>query len=159
MKKLKGDSVIGLFTALLGFGTVIYTLLEPKMTFAAQTSDGVPGAGFFPIILGAILGCLGVVLFFVGLKPGKDEDQSKNAEAEKELKLNRKQLLLSIAAIAAFFILWQVTGIFIVWSAALVFTLNVIFERKLKYNIIYTLVFIAFIYLAFIVGFKINFNL
>ena len=48
---------------------------------------------------------------------------------------------------------------FIVCVPILCFFLNHIFGRNLKYNIIYTVVFTVFLYLAFVVGFKVQFNM
>lgn len=44
----KGDTIPGIITALFGFSVAIYTLMEDTMRVNAQSSDGVPGAGFFP---------------------------------------------------------------------------------------------------------------
>ena len=68
-------------------------------------------------------------------------------------------LVLTITAIVIFFILWQLTKLFILWALALVVFLNFIFERTWKFNIIYSVVFVTFIYLAFVVGFSIQFNI
>ena len=43
----KGDTIPGLITAIFGYSVAIYTLLEDTMRVNAQSSDGVPGAGFF----------------------------------------------------------------------------------------------------------------
>ena len=48
----KGDTIPGIITALFGFSVAIYTLMEDTMRVNAQSSDGVPGAGFFPVLLG-----------------------------------------------------------------------------------------------------------
>ena len=79
-------------------------------------------------------------------------------QVDPEIKFNLKRLGLTAVSIVIFFILWQTTKRFIVCVPILCFALNAIFGRKLKYNIIYTVVFTAFIYLAFVVGFSIQFN-
>ena len=145
----KGDTIPGLITAIFGYSVAIYTLLEDTMRVNAQSSDGVPGAGFFPVLLGFAVGILGTILFVRGiLQKGSDP----------EIKFNLKRLGLTAVSIVIFFILWQTTKRFIVCVPILCFALNAIFDRKLKYNIIYTVVFTAFIYLAFVVGFSIQFN-
>ena len=55
----KGDTIPGLLTAIFGFAVALYTLSEDTMKFRAQSSDGVPGAGFFPVLLGFVVGILG----------------------------------------------------------------------------------------------------
>ena len=42
-------------TAVFGYSVAIYVLLEDTMRWNAQSSDGVPGAGFFPVLLGLSL--------------------------------------------------------------------------------------------------------
>ena len=153
----KGDAISGIAITLLGFGVVIYTLAENTMRFNAQTSDGVPGAGFFPVLLGALLGILGIMLVIRSIRKKSEEVQS--VAASEETKKNIKMLVLTITAVVVFFILWQLTKLFILWALALVVFLNFIFERTWKFNIIYSVVFVAFIYLAFVVGFSIQFNI
>ena len=63
----KGDTIPGLLTAVFGFAVAFYTLSEDTMKFRAQSSDGVPGAGFFPVLLGFVVGILGVALMVRGL--------------------------------------------------------------------------------------------
>lgn len=85
-------------------------------------------------------------------------DPCQYFQVDPEIKFNLKHLGLTAVSIVIFFILWQTTKRFIVCVPILCFALNAIFGRKLKYNIIYTVVFTAFIYLAFVVGFSIQFN-
>ena len=59
----KGDTIPGLITAVFGYSVAIYVLLEDTMRWNAQSSDGVPGAGFFPVLLGFAVGILGTILF------------------------------------------------------------------------------------------------
>lgn len=153
----RGDTIPGLVTMLLGFGVAIYTLAEDTMRFRAQTSDGVPGAGFFPVILGLILGALGLFLMLRGIRAhGKVEFFKIEDE---EIRGNVRMLIKTVLCILAFFVLWRLTRQFIACALLLVFGLNFIFGRTLKYNIIYTVVFVAFIYGAFVLGFSIQFNM
>lgn len=152
----KGDTIPGLITALFGFSVAIYTLLEDTMRFNAQSSDGVPGAGFFPVLLGFVVGILGVVLMVRGLY---QKGTVQYFKLDPEIKKNLKTLALAVVGIVVFFILWQTTKQFIVCVPFLCFFLNLIFGRGLKYNIIYTVIFTTFLYLAFVVGFKVQFNM
>ena len=152
----KGDTMPGIITALFGFSVAIYTLMEDTMRVNAQSSDGVPGAGFFPVLLGFVVGILGVALTIRGVMQGGTVQHFK---LDPEIKNNLKTLGLAVAGIVIFFILWQTTKQFIVCVPILCFFLNYIFGRNLKYNIIYTVVFTVFLYLAFVVGFKVQFNM
>lgn len=160
MKKksiLRGDTIPGLVIMLFGFTVAIYTLVEDTMRFRAQTSDGVPGAGFFPVILGFLLGALGLLLMIRGLR-AKGEVEFFKIEDD-EIRGNVKMLIKTVVCILVFFILWQLTKQFILCALLFVGGLNFIFERSWKFNLIYTVVFVAFIYVAFVVGFSIQFNM
>ena len=152
----KGDTIPGLITALFGFSVAAYTLLEDTMKVQAQSSDGVPGAGFFPVLLGTIVGVLGLALMFRGLR---QKGSVQYFKLDPEIRSNLKRLVLTIAGIVVFFILWQTTKQFILCVPLLCFFLNWIFGRSLKYNILYTVIFTVFLYLAFVVGFKVQFNM
>ena len=152
----KGDTIPGLLTAIFGFAVALYTLSEDTMKFRAQSSDGVPGAGFFPVLLGFVVGILGVALMIRGLSQRGSVQYFK---LDEELKKNLKILVLAVIGILVFFVLWQTTKQFILCVPVLCFYLNVLFGRSLKYNIIYTVVFTVFLYAAFVVGFKVQFNM
>ena len=143
----KGDTIPGLITAVFGYSVAIYVLLEDTMRWNAQSSDGVPGAGFFPVLLG--------ILFIRGLL---QKGSVQYFQVDPEIKFNLKRLGLAALSMIVFFILWRTTHQFIVCVALVCFGLNAVFGRKLKYNIIYTVVFTAFIYAAFVVGFSVQFN-
>lgn len=152
----KGDTIPGLIAAIFGFSVAIYTLMEDTMRVNAQSSDGVPGAGFFPVLLGMVVGVLGVALMIRGLRQRGTVQYFK---LDPEMKQNLKTLALAVAGLVVFFVLWQVTKQFIVCVPILCFFLNYIFGRSLKFNLIYTLCFTVFLYLAFVLGFKVQFNM
>lgn len=152
----KGDTIPGLLTAIFGFAVALYTLSEDTMKFRAQSSDGVPGAGFFPVLLGFVVGILGVALMVRGLT---QKGSVQYFKLDEELRGNLRTLILAVTGIVVFFVLWQTTKQFILCVPVLCFFLNFIFKRSIKYNIIYTVVFTAFLYAAFVVGFKVQFNM
>ena len=152
----KGDTIPGLLTALFGFAVALYTLSEDTMKFRAQSSDGVPGAGFFPVLLGFVVGILGVALMVRGLS---QKGSVQYFKLDEEMSKNLKTLVLVVIGIVVFFVLWQTTKQFILCVPVLCFYLNFLFGRSLKYNIIYTVVFTVFLYAAFVVGFKVQFNM
>lgn len=152
----KGDTIPGLITALFGYSVAVYTLMEDTMRWNAQSSDGVPGAGFFPVLLGFAVGILGTVLMIRGIL---QKGSVQYFKVDDEVKKNLKTLGLAVAGIVVFFILWQTTKQFIICVPMLCFFLNWIFKRTLKFNIIYTVVFTVFLYLAFVIGFSVQFNM
>ena len=153
---LRGDTIPGLLTMALGFGTVAYTFAAPTLTFGAKTSDGVPGAGFFPIILGFVVGALGIVLFVRGLR---QRGAVRYIQIDAEIKRNLVSVALTVAGIAVFLVLWQLTHKFVPCLAVLSLYLNVVFRRSWRFNVIFTVVLTAFIYFAFAKGFHVQFDL
>lgn len=152
----KGDTIPGLITAVFGFAVAIYTLMDDTMTFSAQSSDGVPGAGFFPILLGFVVGILGVALMIRGIG---QKGTVQHFKLDAEVSQNLKRLLLTAGGVLVFFVLWRVSRQFIVCVPLLVLYLNFVFGRKWKFNLIYAVIFTVFLYLAFVLGFKIQFNM
>lgn len=152
----KGDTIPGLLTAVFGFAVALYTLSEDTMRFRAQSSDGVPGAGFFPVLLGFAVGILGVALMVRGLA---QKGSVQYFKLDEELKKNLKTMCLVVVGMVVFFVLWQTTKQFILCVPVLCFFLNFLFGRNLKYNLIYTVVFTVFLYGAFVLGFHVQFNM
>lgn len=159
-KWYRGDTIPGLVIALFGYITVLYTIIEPTFTWKAQTSDGVPGGGFFPILLGGLLGFLGTILFIKGLL---EKGAVSYFKTDPEAKANIEKIWKTILSIVVFFIVWRTTKrwfpSFIPCVALLCLTLNKLFGRSLKYNLIYTTVLTVFLYLSFVVGFSVQFNM
>lgn len=152
----KGDTIPGLLTAVFGFAVALYTLSEDTMKFRAQSSDGVPGAGFFPVLLGFAVGILGVALMVRGLA---QKGSVQYFKLDDELKKNLKTMCLVVVGMIVFFVLWQTTKQFILCVPVLCFFLNLLFGRNLRYNLIYTVVFTLFLYGAFVLGFHVQFNM
>lgn len=152
----KGDTIPGILIAVFGFAVTVYTLLEDTMRYGAQSSDNVPGAGFFPMILGITVAILGTALAIRGItKRGSVQYFKLDGEIKKNLKI----LLLAAVGVVVFFILWQSTHQFIPFMALLCLYLNWVFGRNWKFNIVYTVVFTLFVYAAFVKGFSIQFNM
>ena len=160
MKKFNADALAGIIVAAVGAFFFIMTLTNPQMSFVSTTSDGVPGGGFFPYILSAILFILGVALTGRSLM----NEPVKYVEMTEENKKNLKVMLLTIAGFVVFLIVWKLTAPYLGNPAviACVFLLelflNRLFERTWKYTVIYSTVFTLFIFLVFNVGFSILFN-
>ena len=150
----KGDTIPGVITMLFGLIFVTATAANPKLTAVSQTSDGVPGAGFFPYLLGFGVIILGALLVMRGLR---QKGQVQYINLEEETKQNLKVLFLSMLGIVLFLVFWKLTGQFIIGMLIVCFYLNWLFQRSWKFNVIYTVAFTAFIYLTFFVGFSIQF--
>lgn len=151
----KGDTIPGALVSVLGIIFLVVTLMDSKMTIAPVTSDGVPGAGFFPFLMSVILIVFGTVLLINGIRQ-KEKVQYINLTAE--TKRNLKKLLLVLAGLIVFLIIWQLTNLFFPWVFILSIYLNKVFERNLKFTIIYSVSLTAVVYLVFTVAFSIQFS-
>lgn len=154
-KKLKGDTVPGMITIFIGIFFLVKTLTTDTLSFVATTSDGVPGAGFFPCILSGALICSGIILMIRGLR---QNGEKQYVALDAEMRGNIKILLLTVAGLAVFLAFWYLTDLFIVGVLLFAVFLNKLYERKWKYTIMYAVVFTVFIYLVFMVAFSIGFT-
>jgi len=154
-KKLKGDTVPGMMTIFIGIFFLVKTLATDNLSFVATTSDGVPGAGFFPCILSGALIVSGIILMIRGLR---QNGEKQYVALDAEMRGNIKILLLTVAGLAVFLAFWYLTDLFIVGVLLFAVFLNKLYERKWKYTIIYAVVFTVFIYLVFMMAFSIGFT-
>ena len=154
-KKLKGDTVPGMITILIGIFFLVKTLATDNLSFVATTSDGVPGAGFFPCLLSGALIFSGIILMIRGLR---QNGEKQYVALDAEMRGNIKILLLTVAGLAVFLAFWYLTDLFIVGVLLFAVFLNKLYERKWKYTIIYAVIFTVFIYLVFMAAFSIGFT-
>lgn len=159
MKKFNADALTGIIVAAVGAFFFIMTLINPQMTFVSTTSDGVPGGGFFPFILSAALFILGIALTGRSLKG----ETVKYVDMTEENKKNLKTMLFTVGGFIVFLIAWKITSpifgniAFMICVFLFEIYLNKLFERTWKFTLIYAVIFTAFIYLVFNVGFSIQF--
>jgi len=150
----KGDTIPGIISVLFGAMFVLATTINPQLTFEGKTSDGVPGAGFFPYLLGGLIIIFGIALVVRGIK---QNGTVQFVVLDEEGKKNVRTLIFSIIGLIVFLVVWKFTG----WFIPLVFVLslyfNKLFERTIKFNLIYSVVVTIFIYLVFVMGFSIQF--
>lgn len=160
MKKLKADAIAGLLCMAFGIFFFIMTAINPQLSFIATTSDGVPGGGFFPYILSVLIIIMGAALVVRGVRQGDKQYVQWTLENKKNLKV----MLLTVAGLIVFLAAWKITAPYFGNTAFMVCVflfeiyLNKLFERTWKFALIYAVVFTAFIYLVFNMGFSILFN-
>lgn len=152
--KLKGDVIPGLLVILMGIFFLITTKFTPNLAFGSTTSDGVPGAGFFPYIFSVILIIFGIALLLRGLKQNGSVQYMK---LDDELRINLKMLFYTVIGLIVFLAFWQLTTLFFVGVFLFCIYLNIIFQRTRKFTAIYAVGFTLFVYLVFSVAFSIQF--
>lgn len=147
----KGDTVPGCF--FIGFG-LLFLFPSLGLGVASPTSDGVPGAGFFPTIMAVLLIVFGILLTINGIK---SKGSLVYFEMDEEQKANVKPFFITMISICVFFALWKVIGFYF---SVLIFCffLNKVYQRNFKFNITYSILFTALIYFVFTVALKIQFT-
>ncbi|PID21773.1 hypothetical protein CSV61_08725 [Sporosarcina sp. P3] len=142
MSKKKLDISILIVIILMGV-YYIYTAVKAN----EGTPEGELGSGFFPIILGVTL--IGFCLISI-LKWLKKTDEV--------LPFNgMKKILITIAAIVVYFLVWEYIGYFYFITFILLVVLFTFFRwplamkksRMITVNLIVSLVLMAFVYLVF----------
>lgn len=151
----KGDTIPGALVSVVGIIFLSATMMNSRLTVAPVTSDGVPGAGFFPFLMSSILIVLGIALMIIGIRQ-KGKVQYLNLS--EEIKRNLIRLLLVVVGMIVFLVLWQITHLFFVWTFIFSLYLNKVFERSLKFTLIYSVGITAVVYLVFTVAFSIQFS-
>jgi len=152
MSRLKGDTIPGLILVIIGL-----LFLIPSIGFGIMptTSDGVLGAGFFPAVISIGVIIAGAGYFIKGLR---ENGAVEYFYMDEEQKGNLKPFFITIAATLIFMLLWHVIDFFIATTIFCLF-INWIYKRSWKFNVLFTGIFVAGIYLAFTVFLKIQFDL
>lgn len=135
---LNGDVIFGL-------ASIVFSLLFilSSLGFENRTTDGSPGAGFFPILIGSILLIMGVAFAVSGFKTKKHY-----FEMNEEVKKNLKIFFLTIAAIIGYLMIWKWIS-FVVATFAFLIGLNYIYKQSLKFNLIFSSVASLLVYVIF----------
>ncbi|MDO4786262.1 MAG: tripartite tricarboxylate transporter TctB family protein [Fretibacterium sp.] len=145
------DVISGLFATLFGAALFVATWLEPKLTFIAKTSDGVPGAGFFPYLMSGTVALLGTALTVKGL--GRRDTAAAPIPRE-----NLRLLFGTLAGLIGFLVLWPLTGHFYPLALLLCLFLNRLLKRSWLFAVVYSLGLCLLAYLVFTLGFSVQFN-
>ncbi|MDR1536127.1 MAG: tripartite tricarboxylate transporter TctB family protein [Planctomycetota bacterium] len=117
-----------------------------RFGISSRTSDGVPGAGFFPFIIGLIVLGLNSAQVVLWLK-GKGEGKPSFALAD-EQRDNPRALFVTIAALVGLLVLWR---LIFFEAAALLFCLamNHFYGRGKLFNLVFSLLLVGLIHLFF----------
>ncbi|MDO5445427.1 MAG: tripartite tricarboxylate transporter TctB family protein [Eubacteriales bacterium] len=158
MSKLKGDTVPGVVSVVLGAAVAGMTLANPeKMAIGETAKKGfIPGPGFFPLLCAGLLLVFGICLTVRGLLENGKVDFFKMTP---EIRENLKTLLKVFGGLVGFLLLWKFfSKLFILWVAIYAAYLCIVFKRSVLFTIIFTIVMTALIYFMFMVGFSVTFR-
>lgn len=158
MSKLKGDTVPGVVSVVLGAAVAGMVLANPeKLAIGEAAKKGfVPGPGFFPLACAVLMLVFGIFLTVRGLLENGKVDFFKMTP---EIRDNLKILLKVVGGLVGFLILWNfVSRLFILWVAIYAAYLCLVFKRSVLFTVIFTIVMTALIYFMFMVGFSVTFR-
>ena len=153
----------GIFAAL----AAAFMIGAMKYGIKSASSDGVPGPGFFPFVLGLIVFVLGIILIVQGVT-GKGTAGSAFAMDE-EQRANIKTFFLTIGAIIAMFVIWHFPApefmivrkltMFEPAALFLCIALNKIYKRGWLFSTVFALFVVILIHLLFVQLLSISFEL
>lgn len=146
----KGDTIPGVLA--VGFGT-LFLVPSIGLGFAASTTDGVPGPGFFPTIVSSFLIVLGFILLVKGIK---DKGKIRFFVLDEDTKENIRPFLLTIAAILVYLVALKFIS-FVLASFTLLVFLNWVYKRSWRFNLTFSTVFVGLVYLIFTVLLRVQF--
>ena len=132
------DTIAGILFILLGAAFVFMA-----WSFPSGSQDGVPGPGYFPIILGMVLIALSLLMMVVGIVRKTSFNFFDDL-----FKANMATFILTNVAIVGYLVLWGVIP-FLVNTILLLVALGIIFRRKLLGNIVFAVTTSIVIYLLF----------
>jgi len=159
---LKGDTVPGLVTALLGGTVLTMTLTGDNMQIAPSRLTGnAPGPGFFPVICSALLLVFGVMLLVRGIR---QKGSVSYFQLTEEIRGNIKVALAVFAGLIVMLAAWKLLSpvfdyAFITCAFLFSIYLNVLFKRKPLFAVLFSLSITALIYFMFMKGFSVTFKI
>ena len=158
---LKGDTVPGLVTTLLGGTVLAMTLTGDNMQIAPSRLTGnAPGPGFFPVICSILLLVFGLMLLARGIR---QKGSVSYFQLTPEICGNIKVGLAVFAGLVVMLVAWKLLSpvfdyAFITVAFLFAVYLNVLFKRKPLFTILFSLSIVALIYFMFMEGFSVTFK-
>lgn len=147
-RKINADSIFGITTFL-----VAVAFIARSLQFDGASKDGVPGAGYFPIVVSLMIILFSVLLIIDGIRK-----QNKYFEIEEAKKQNLIQMLEVYGALVVFFVLWNfIPFVF----AAIIFEVILcrILRCSWKFTILFSLISVIALYLIFNTAFKVRLDI
>jgi Tripartite tricarboxylate transporter TctB family. len=147
LKYILGKRVINLkrgeITLSIGLIFMAVYAIVTSLHFPAGTTDGVPGAGYFPIIVSCFIIILSVIVIIMSFIKTEIKEN-----IEQKSKPNIKGTLGTILATLLFLILWNKLH-FIANSSIYIIILGILYGKKLKFIIPLSIVSSIIVYLIF----------
>lgn len=136
----KDDGIIGIVFAV--FSLLFFITALP---FGFYGKDGLPAAGFFPLLTSGILMIVSITLAVQGFRSQDRNGYWKLASHQLE---NRRIFFLTIAGVVVFLFIWKLIR-FSAGAYLLAFFLNWVYGQKWKFNLIFTAAFVTVLIVCF----------
>ena len=159
---LKGDTIPGLVTTILGGTVLTMTLTGKNMQIAPSALTGnAPGPGFFPVICSILLIIFGIMLIIRGLRQKGTVNYFVITD---EIRGNIKVALAVFFGLVVMLIAWKLLSpvfdyAFITCAFLFAIYLNVLFKRSPLFTVLFSLGLTALIYFMFMEGFSVTFKI
>lgn len=159
---LKGDTIPGLVTTILGGTVLTMTLTGKNMQIAPSALTGnAPGPGFFPVIASLLLIIFGVMLLIRGIRQNGTVNYFEMTD---EIRGNIKVALAVVLGLVVMLIAWKLLSpvfdyAFITCAFLYAVYLNVLFKRSPVFTVLFSLGITALIYFMFMEGFSVTFKI
>ncbi|MDR1520654.1 MAG: tripartite tricarboxylate transporter TctB family protein [Planctomycetota bacterium] len=135
---------------------LVFIIGALRLGVSSPTSDGVPGAGFFPFAAGAVIVILSSAQVVMTLRHKGEGKDSFRMEAEQ--RGNLAKLFATILAMLGLFVIWKLVAF---EAAALAFSLfvNWVYGRGWLFNLVFSAVMVGLIHIMFVRVLFIQFEL
>ncbi len=139
----KSNIAFGSIFAAIG---VVFVIGALRLGLSSPTSDGVPGAGFFPFIIALVVLALGLGLVISSIISPDGRPSPFRMDAEQ--RENLRPFVLTIVALFGFFVLWYLIRFEV---AAFVFCifLNKVYKRSWLFTIVFSVILVSVTYFIF----------
>lgn len=133
----------GLFVAV----AIVFAAGSVRLGISSSTSDGVPGAGFFPFLMAMAVIVLGSAQIVLALR---SPEGGKPAFAlEPERRGNLLRLFATLAALPALFAIWKL-AFFEIAALAFCLFLNRVYGRGWPFTLIFSFLMVGLVHLLFV---------
>ncbi|WP_428769236.1 tripartite tricarboxylate transporter TctB family protein [Treponema sp. HNW] len=134
---------------------ILFIIPALSMGLVSTTSDKVPGAGFFPFLLGISLAACTLLLFIRSIK---EKQTIRYFELTSEKKENLNIMLMTLFVIVVTLVIWKLFKIFYPIILLECFILSkFLYKRTWIFSTLFSTLLIALIYIGFTIGLTIKF--
>ena len=152
MKKITGNTIVGFLFAVAASATLYIS----NKTLKSASAMGDPGPKIFPNAVCAAIIILSVIIMLQSVS--KPLTPFKGALSTPERRQGCRRMLLVLAALALFLILWRYVP-FLAAGMVFMFLLCMIFKERLLFSIIYSAAVTGVLYIVFTILLKVNLNI